>query len=33
MKFNNVAEAFNHYRNMTIEQIEERTGRLIKSGK
>ena len=25
MKFNNVAEAFNHYRNMTIEQIEERT--------
>ena len=25
MKFNNIAEAFNHYRNMTIEQIEERT--------
>lgn len=28
MKFNNVAEAFNHYRNHTVEQIEQRTAQI-----
>ena len=28
MKFNNVAEAFNHYRNFTVEQIEQRTAQI-----